>query len=510
MASPSDLLNQARVAKRDGLSSQAIEALVLAWQGCREPWLADLIDRWIVSVAVERPPIGTRQQGWLERAAERQSADLPHLIEAIARASSSTCLERIQALGEWGPHPFIARVLAQWALENPFGKNARAALAAAFPVLARIEDPRVAAVLARASSMAEGELHHGRKNWLALQALAKVAAQWSVVAAVPPTNGAELEPEPSARRDHSPLFEAVHAAPDDLDRRQVLADALLEDGDARGEFLAIQIERARRNSTRIGAREKELLTQYGPTWLGPLAPHFKSTRFERGFLIGGELNAVELTPQARADRAWALVEWLDTSRAGASMLELTRMCPRLRALTGTDIGRFLEARMPTPLALVELGGAVDLEWDLEPLSAAGAVFPRLEILSLMPRWRSELRPQHVAQLYVSPFGRQLNRLKVHLKLVETYEEGVAVHDLVAAVLASGRGHFELEFEELHLSVDVEARQAHLHCESPPPRPFFLPHFRSVQLSGVETAISPMRTRLDAESVTIASGRHRNT
>ena len=55
------------------------------------------------------------------------------------------------------------------------------------------------------------------------------------------------------RRDDDPtlvpLFDAVAADPDDDAPRQVLADALLERGDLRGEFIALQLLRARKAAT---------------------------------------------------------------------------------------------------------------------------------------------------------------------------------------------------------------------------------------------------------------------
>lgn len=507
---PADLLNQARAAKRDGTSSQVIEALVLAWQLSREPWLGDLIDRWILAVAPERPPVGsatsTLHQSWLERSAARQSADLSHLFEAIARGTSDKVHERVQSLSEWPPNPFIARVLAGWTLEHPFGKPGRPTLELAFSVLARIKDPRVAAILEQAVSTPVETLDRiGRKNWQALQALAKTSREWAALRQpVSVTEREGLEPAPPARRDHRALFASIHAAPDDLDARQVLADALLEEGDARGEFISIQLERARRGSTRVGAREKELLAQYGVAWLGPLAPLFRSWAFERGFFVGGVL--ADWNQQTANDGAWQLVEWLDVSRATVSTLNLMAVTPRLRRLNGGDVSGVLAAGAAGPLALVELEGSVDLEAELEALASAGPILPRLEVLSLTPRWRTELRPKDVSKLVASALSRQLRRLAVELSVVETYDQGVAVHDLVSAALATGRGHFEVKTGGVHVDVDVAARHAHVHLDSPAPAPFFLPGLDTVELSGDEAAVHLFRSRVGAKSVTIARAR----
>lgn len=484
-----------------------------AWQLSRDPWLGDLIDRWVLAVAPERTPVGSSaasfHQSWLERSAARQSADLAHLFAAITRGTTGQVHERVQSLGEWPPNPFIARVLAGWALQDPFGRSGRGTLELAFTLLARIKDPRVGAILGQAvATPVETAQRLGRKNWQALQTLAAAAVQWPVLQALPATERDGLEPAPPARRDHSALYAAVQAEPDDLEVRQVLADALLEDGDARGEFISIQVDRARRGSTRVGAREKELLAQYGDAWLGPLAPLFRSSSFERGFFVGGQLK--DWNQQAASDRAWSLVERLDVSRAPTFSQSLLAIAPRLRKLTGADLSGVLSAGASRPLALVELEGAVDLEPELEALCSAGALLPRLEVLSLRPAWRTRLRPKDVSKLVSSSFARQLRRLAVELSVVETYDEGVAVHDLVGSALATGHGHFELKSGGLHVDLDVAAQTAHVHLESPAPAPFFLPNLRAVELSGDEAAVSSFRARVQATSVTIARGRPRAT
>ena len=71
------------------------------------------------------------------------------------------------------------------------------------------------------------------------------------------------------RRDDDPrlvpLFDAVAADPDDDAPRQVLADALLERGDLRGEFVALQLLRARKAATPAQeAREAHLEDEHCP------------------------------------------------------------------------------------------------------------------------------------------------------------------------------------------------------------------------------------------------------
>jgi uncharacterized protein (TIGR02996 family) len=91
----------------------------------------------------------------------------------------------------------------------------------------------------------------------------------------------------TARTSVDALFEAVWADPQQDVPRALLADALTEAGDLRGEFLVHQLTRAKKKApTKPNARERELLMKNKLEWLGPLAPYVESTHleFERGFV----------------------------------------------------------------------------------------------------------------------------------------------------------------------------------------------------------------------------------
>jgi uncharacterized protein (TIGR02996 family) len=81
------------------------------------------------------------------------------------------------------------------------------------------------------------------------------------------------------------LYEAVYAAPDDDAPRHVLADALLERGDPRGELIALQLA-----ATRDPRRERELLEHHAASWAGGVAAA-GAVVFERGFPARVQLAA---------------------------------------------------------------------------------------------------------------------------------------------------------------------------------------------------------------------------
>lgn len=110
------------------------------------------------------------------------------------------------------------------------------------------------------------------------------------------------------------LLERIRAAPDDDEARQIYADALLERGDAMGEFIALQFELARDPSdATLQRRAQDLLLVNFKRWLGPLARcvHRWTSRCEKGFLSHAVLAVPALDAEARqavhASRAWATV-----------------------------------------------------------------------------------------------------------------------------------------------------------------------------------------------------------
>jgi uncharacterized protein (TIGR02996 family) len=107
------------------------------------------------------------------------------------------------------------------------------------------------------------------------------------------------------------LYGDVYANPDDDAARLVLSDALIEQGDPRGEFIALQFGRSigRGGGER---RETKLVTRYGRDWLGPLGGAVTQTVFERGFLARCRLLGAS---EVAGAREWSTVRSLDVSLA---------------------------------------------------------------------------------------------------------------------------------------------------------------------------------------------------
>ncbi|MGZ3474474.1 MAG: TIGR02996 domain-containing protein [Polyangiales bacterium] len=111
------------------------------------------------------------------------------------------------------------------------------------------------------------------------------------------------------------LFAEVYAHPLDDGPRMVLADALQERGDPRGEFIALQCQPEK--TAESARREATLLRKHGAAWIGELEPAIRKQGrekvgrpvFRRGFLSAATVFVSAHEPVA-ASPAWATLEEL--------------------------------------------------------------------------------------------------------------------------------------------------------------------------------------------------------
>jgi uncharacterized protein (TIGR02996 family) len=134
------------------------------------------------------------------------------------------------------------------------------------------------------------------------------------------------------------LEAALAAEPDDLAAHTAYADFLTEQGDPRGEFIAVQLaleDPARSPGERNGLRQREaaLLREYEWEWLGELAPLLLGTPEEQRSLFAAELlpqyaDRLEYTTEGMHFRhAWAR-GWLDRFECGNLTVEMARKVGR--------------------------------------------------------------------------------------------------------------------------------------------------------------------------------------
>jgi uncharacterized protein (TIGR02996 family) len=133
---------------------------------------------------------------------------------------------------------------------------------------------------------------------------------------------------------------AVLESPDDDAPRLIYGDWLLEQGDPRGEFIAVQCRLARLavddpQRLPLQTRERRLLAEHGDSW-APIAGLGREPVYRRGFVEGLTLDAEEfLTHGGELFQATPLRQvWLQRA---AGLVEAVAASPLLTRLTDLDL-----------------------------------------------------------------------------------------------------------------------------------------------------------------------------
>lgn len=259
---------------------EALAPLLSVWRECRDASLADVIDR--VSASIKRPELKgsakKRHEEFLALAKEKDPADLGRMLAFFGEGQLAHWVGELDALEALPADPrFTARALELLQKPKATSSTSFKAWRRVFEKLVRNEDLRALPVLESLDFKAilgPGQEYSStffdERKAKTIAALQKVKVQ-----ALKPADAAVvkelLASQQAATRDVSSLEAAVYASPDDDAPRLVLADALLEKDDPRGEFLTLQLKaaRGRLNATERW-KEHDLLVEHRDAWLGPL------------------------------------------------------------------------------------------------------------------------------------------------------------------------------------------------------------------------------------------------
>jgi uncharacterized protein (TIGR02996 family) len=208
------------------------------------------------------------------------------------------------------------------------------------------------------------------------------------------------------------LYLAAARAPRDEGARRVLADALQEAGDPRGEFIALQLEGRPLKRTRL--RIQRLLDRHRDAFLGPLKSRLTvgSDEWDRGFLVAGELA---LDGSLADEPSLAFLERVRLSSESGVPAELAGPWMRqLEVVEGlAEAGAALVFGSPAPLGLrqVMLDGPEPDVWAADTLAlvAAGQSVPLLQHLGLK---LVQLDVDRQRWLFGSPLLRRLRTLEL--------------------------------------------------------------------------------------------------
>lgn len=354
-----------------------MRSLLAAWQRTRSAELATVIaahSRASESVAAralrERSKIP--QGEWLKLAAGLGVIDRGALLASLAGATSGQVTERVEALDAWDPDPRVSDALHDMIRQLPWvSTGSRKVWTRTFKLLATLGDPRTVEVAEAFDPAGIASSWEGPGLWMG-ERLTKLAATIRGLAkpeALTPEHRAMIEAisallprDASSNSELSAAAQLEHVLrhPDDDDARLVLADALQEAGDPRGELITLQdlAESSTLNSEQR-KRVKQILSKHVDDLLGPLAPIVmkRGQVFRRGFLHACELKENIHATQLEAVRDSDLLATIHTVRAPIDFILL----PGLRSLrdaavigSSQPIERLLLHETPLPFESVEL------------------------------------------------------------------------------------------------------------------------------------------------------------
>lgn len=418
--------------------SKALELLLERWRADRAPELAELIER----VSSRLPPTSA----WKVSPADVAKVDLVALLARLTEGKYADSLARIGQLAKLPADPRVAAGLARFIVTPPFtAQSSREFWTSLYEQLEeRHADPRTLSVLAPVASDYQatfgatkmGEAMERRVKSLvsALQEQFPTPPQADVKAllALVPAAQAAAPRATKGGRSLDELLAAVYASPDDETVRQVYADALLEVGDPRGEFMVLQLKRARGEALTPAEVKEEAALQkkHVKAWLGPLYDVLYTTHleFRSGFLHTAQIRPVsKALAAARNHPAWSTVRDLDMSTGGTNergtSLILQPNARHIRVLrnivylvldelaASPGEGRELEVLdvswLPMGDPEGETGRVATRAWKA---TLTGKAFPKLRELHLGREAASDL--DRLKDLWTSPLVKQLSVVRL--------------------------------------------------------------------------------------------------
>jgi len=399
------------------MTAHVLGKLLAAWTNERSEELRAAV--LALDAAAKRAPFEGTTAEWVKRAATAGVEERGALFLALKGPKVADTQQRLAHARAFPADPRLNAAIEALLGEVPYSADSsKPVWRAAFELVSASRDARFAQ-LARELPQ-RWKVRALMRSWLE-SAFARAVAELPREA--PPASAAtlklleELGPiaPPAAKaggsgKTEAALLAAIYAAPFDDGPRRAYADALLEKGDERGEFIALQLE------GRDPKRQAALLKKHGKKWLGAIGPVLgKSYGFRRGFLA---VATVKFRHQADAEKYGSLPEWgtveeLTWSHPNPIPRGQEPWCcfvgPTMRALKIADgawVPHLIAAKQPWALeSLIVHGGPAD---QLKALTAATSL-PKLERVSLQhvdAAWLNGLDwPKHIRTLALPRFTR---------------------------------------------------------------------------------------------------------
>lgn len=314
-------IDRAHAAWVGGEPARALEELLGLWHARPAPALADAIDALSGHIAGSRDvvPGKTRDimvKRWREVAADGDTFDVPRLLRALPTLRGEQAASLFETVEGWPPDPRVSRALVELLRAEPAGwtgNKHRPFWERVVRLVRRIGDPAAGPPLRR---LVDDHRDFGR-------GLAAVVAALPAPASILPSEAEALARLLAALAGptlESP-WKAVYADPSDERARRALAAALEAEGDPRGEFMRLQLDRD--VDARPGAREKRLLKEHWRAWAGSFLPfitHEAQLDHERGLPAAVRVADVDGAPAPGPE--WSTLRRLTFNRHVAVRIPL--------------------------------------------------------------------------------------------------------------------------------------------------------------------------------------------
>lgn len=343
---------------------EALKHLLARWRSVPDPDLAVLIER----VAPEADAWGEASAArCLQALARPMDGVLGRILATVPRLPAQEAGRVLEGLRAWPLDPRLSGALLGW-LEHPpwTGSHGQKAWRRVFRLLEHRQDDRIASLEDYDAKKFFGE---AMGPWVAGRIDRLLVASRPPPPQLPPEESSLLESFHALLDAGSDpmdaLWRAAFETPMSDSPRLVLADALTERDDPRGEFIALQIHGGAQTRSRV----RSLLRTHGADWCGALDGVLltRGRRFVRGFLDAGVIRPRTLAAAeaAMGDPHWATLTELEmrSSLTRPRVFELaTQAATRsLRVLRGLlDAEQLVEVlRNPHRKPLRHLGLATD-------------------------------------------------------------------------------------------------------------------------------------------------------
>jgi len=361
-------------------------ALCRAWALTPSTRIAKLARGFARQLAVDGVPGANqqeREQAWFSLAARAGPADVQELLATPWSKKPKDAFRRLGALTRLGPDPRIVGSLLELDTGSRYpSTSGHRFWQEVYELLLRWGSVEAVERVPKDLPASEHTSPWNAARYRAIfEPLAvRWAGRWPTEPRLPPSivtllEALELKLAPAQRLTQG-LLSAVHAAPTEGSPRLVFADALTEQGDPRGEFIALQFAHAA-GELPLGKREhmQRLLAASGRAWFDGLESQVAPlATFHQGFLR--EVRLATRAPDPSAP-AWSTVECIDAAGIATTLSAFLKhphlaQVHTLRSLRGGTLEELARHGPARPFELIEvshLGGreVASPAWQLQTL-----------------------------------------------------------------------------------------------------------------------------------------------